>query len=82
MGRLTPFGLIAVSAMLIFYALEDRSHWFVLASAVVVDLLQPMVSGCGHSVLSRRVGPWWLFIAGGCARIDRSSAATSILSAK
>jgi hypothetical protein len=31
MDRLTPFGLIAVSEMLIFYALEDRSLWFVLA---------------------------------------------------
>ncbi len=33
MDRLTLFGLIAVSTMLIFYALEDRSHWFVLAFA-------------------------------------------------
>jgi hypothetical protein len=30
---LSLFGLIAVSAMLVFYALEDRSHWFVLAFA-------------------------------------------------
>jgi hypothetical protein len=28
---LTLFGLVAVSAMLLFYALEDRSPWFVLA---------------------------------------------------
>ena len=33
MDALTPFGLVAVSAMLIFYALEDRSSWFVLAFA-------------------------------------------------
>lgn len=33
MDALTLFGLFAVSAMLIFYALEDRSHWFVLAFA-------------------------------------------------
>jgi hypothetical protein len=26
---LTLFGLFGVSAMLVFYALEDRSHWFV-----------------------------------------------------
>jgi len=32
--RLTLFGLIAVTAMLICYALEDRSHWFILAFAV------------------------------------------------
>jgi hypothetical protein len=30
---LTAFGLFAVSAMLACYALEGRSHWFVLAFA-------------------------------------------------
>ena len=30
---LTLFGLLAVSAMLVFYALEDRSRWFILAFA-------------------------------------------------
>jgi hypothetical protein len=30
---LTAFGLFAVTAMLVFYALEDRSRWFVLAFA-------------------------------------------------
>jgi hypothetical protein len=34
MDRLTVFGLFAVSAMLICYALENRSRWFVLAFAV------------------------------------------------
>ena len=29
----TIFGLVAVTAMLIFYALERRSHWFILAFA-------------------------------------------------
>ena len=33
MDRLTVFGLIAVSLMLVFYALEDRSAWFILAFA-------------------------------------------------
>ena len=33
MDGLTLFGLLAVSAMLVFYALEDRSHWYVLAFA-------------------------------------------------
>lgn len=33
MDGLTLFGLVAVSAMLLFYALEDRSPWFVLAFA-------------------------------------------------
>ena len=31
MDRLTAFGLISVFAMMLFYALESRSHWYVLA---------------------------------------------------
>ena len=31
MSRLTLFGLFAVTAMLICYGLERRSHWFILA---------------------------------------------------
>lgn len=34
MNPLTLFGLFAVTMMLICYALEDRSHWFILAFAV------------------------------------------------
>jgi hypothetical protein len=34
MDRLTVFGLVAVSAMLVCYALEHRSHWYILAFAV------------------------------------------------
>lgn len=30
---LTLFGLCAITAMLVFYALEDRSPWYVLAFA-------------------------------------------------
>jgi hypothetical protein len=33
MDALSLFGLFAVTAMLVAYALEDRSHWFVLAFA-------------------------------------------------
>jgi hypothetical protein len=33
MDGLTLFGLLAVSLMLFFYALEDRSPWFVLGFA-------------------------------------------------
>jgi hypothetical protein len=33
MDALTAFGFFAVTAMLIFYALENHSHWFVLAFA-------------------------------------------------
>lgn len=31
MSPLSLFGLFAVSAMLVFYALEDRSPWYILA---------------------------------------------------
>ncbi len=31
MELLTLFGLFAVTAMLVFYALERRSHWYILA---------------------------------------------------
>jgi hypothetical protein len=34
MDRLTVFGLIAVNLMLVFYALERRSRWYVLGFAV------------------------------------------------
>jgi len=33
MNGLNVFGFVAVTAMLIFYTLEKRSHWFVLAFA-------------------------------------------------
>jgi hypothetical protein len=33
MDALTLFGLFAVTAMLFCYALEDRSHWFIVAFA-------------------------------------------------
>ncbi len=33
MDRLTFFGLFAVTSMLVLYALEKRSHWFILAFA-------------------------------------------------
>ncbi len=33
MNPLTLFGLIAVSLMLVFYALERRSRWYILAFA-------------------------------------------------
>ncbi|HEU4380957.1 MAG TPA: hypothetical protein VFR73_20495 [Hyphomicrobiaceae bacterium] len=33
MDSLTLFGLLAVSAMLVFYALEDRSPWYIVAFA-------------------------------------------------
>jgi sterol desaturase/sphingolipid hydroxylase (fatty acid hydroxylase superfamily) len=38
MDQLTAFGLVAVTAMLIFYTLEDRSPWYVLAFAAACAL--------------------------------------------
>ncbi len=38
MDSLTAFGLFAVTMMLITYALEDRSAWFILAFAVACVL--------------------------------------------
>jgi hypothetical protein len=38
MDALTWFGLAAVTAMLLCYALEERSHWFVLGFAFACGL--------------------------------------------
>jgi len=38
MDGLTLFGLFAVTAMLVSYAMEDRSRWFVLAFATACGL--------------------------------------------
>ena len=38
MNKLTLFGLFAVTAMLVTYALERRSDWFILAFAIACAL--------------------------------------------
>jgi len=38
MNRLTLFGLFAVTMMLVTYALESRSRWYILAFAVACVL--------------------------------------------
>lgn len=38
MSALSLFGLVAVTAMLVFYALEHRSPWFILAFALACAL--------------------------------------------
>lgn len=38
MDALSLFGLFAVTAMLVAYAFEDRSHWFILAFAAACAL--------------------------------------------
>ena len=60
MDRLTLFGLFAVSLMLVTYAREDRSRWFVLAFAVACALgsiygfLQGLVEAVWAMVALRR----------------------------
>jgi hypothetical protein len=73
MDGLTLFGLVAVTAMLVCYALEKRSHWFVLAFAGSCVLASAygflqgawpfgMVEGVWSIVALRR---WWLESRGG-----------------
>jgi hypothetical protein len=68
MDELTLFGLVAVTAMLVCYALERRSHWFILAFALscmmgsVYGFLQGawpfgLVEAVWSVVAARR---WWL----------------------
>jgi hypothetical protein len=68
MSPLTAFGLFAVAAMLVCYALEDRNPWFVLAFsgacvlASIYGFLQGawpfgLVEGIWSGVAARR---WWL----------------------
>jgi hypothetical protein len=67
MNLLTLFGLFAVTAMLVCYAFEERSHWFTLAFAAacvlagVYGLLQgawpfALVESAWSVVALRR---WW-----------------------
>jgi hypothetical protein len=68
MDGLTLFGLLAVTLMLVCYALEKRSHWFILAFAgscvlaSIYGFLQGawpfgMVEAVWSGVALRR---WWL----------------------
>ena len=68
MNNLTLFGLFAVTAMVVCYALENRSHWFVLGFAFscvlgsVYGFLQGawpfgLVEGIWSVIAIRK---WWL----------------------
>jgi hypothetical protein len=68
MTLLSAFGLFAVTLMLVTYALESRSNWYILAFAVacalgsVYGFLQGawpfgLVEGVWSLVAARR---WWL----------------------
>ncbi|MGH7604361.1 MAG: hypothetical protein ACRENK_10240 [Gemmatimonadaceae bacterium] len=77
MSGLTLFGLVAVSAMLVFYALEHRSHWFILAFAVACAMA---------SVYGFLQGAWpfgiveaiWAFVALGRWNIRRRNAGPTV----
>jgi hypothetical protein len=45
--KLTLFGLVAVTAMLVTYALESQSHWFILtfAAACVLGSIYGFLQG-------------------------------------
>ena len=62
MDLLTVFGLFAVTAMLGFSALEDRSHWFVAAFALacVLGSIYGFAQGAWPFGLVEAV---WAFIA-------------------
>ncbi len=88
MSPLTLFGLLAVSAMLICYALESRSIWFILGFAFSCALgsaygfLQGawpfgLVEGVWTIVAARR---WWMARrapAEGAASVSAVSGSTS-----
>ena len=58
MDALTIFGLVAVTAMLMFYALEDHSRWIILAfaGACVLSSAYGFMQGRGPSGSSRPFG--------------------------
>jgi hypothetical protein len=68
MNALSAFGLFAVTAMVLCYALEDRSPWFILGFAVscvlgsIYGFLQGawpfgLVEGVWSLIAARR---WWV----------------------
>jgi hypothetical protein len=67
MTALNAFGLFAVAAMLVFYALEKRSPWFIFAFAVACARVQSMAFCKARGRLARwkLCGQWWCRAAGG-----------------
>ena len=68
MSGLTLFGLVAVTLMLVFYSLEKRSNWFVLAfsGSCVLGSLYGFMQGAWPFGLVEAVWSvialhrWWL----------------------
>ena len=71
MSGLSLFGLVAVTAMIVAYALENRSHWFVLAfaGACVLGSIYGFLQGAWPFGLVEAVWSllavrrWWLTAA-------------------
>lgn len=74
MDPLTLFGLVAVAAMLLFYALEDRSPHFVLAfaAACVLASVYGFLQGAWPFGLVELV--WSVVALGRWRRVRRRSA--------
>ena len=72
MEGISFFGLLAVTAMLVFYALEDRSPWSILAFAVACALvsLYGFLQGAWPFGVVERSGRQWQFSAGGEDQAD------------
>jgi len=66
MDMLTLFGLFAVTAMLVTYALEQRSPWFILAFAgsCALGSAYGFLQGRGRSGSSKESGRSSRFAAG------------------
>ena len=66
MDALTAFGLFAVTAMLLCYAMEDRSSWFVLAfaGACALGSVYGFLQGAWPFGVVDPSGRSWLCVAG------------------
>ena len=75
MDRLALFGLVSVTAMLVCYALEDRSRWFVWRSRRHVQWARSMDSfrALGRSAWWRPSGLSSRYGDGGYGQISSSS---------
>jgi hypothetical protein len=74
MDALTAFGLLAVTAMVACYALEDRSHWYILgfAASCALASIYGFLQGAWPFGLVEAI---WTFIALRRWRVRRHGAA-------
>ena len=67
MISLDAFGLVAVTLLLLLYAIERRSRLYTLALCLPADWAPPMLSCKARGLLAwlRQLGPWSPFDSGG-----------------